>query len=264
MDNQAERPGYQFAGWYIDEERTKRINPGGKLPQAVTLYDKWIPILYPVSYDMNGGTNSRKNPQFVSIESGALTLHPARKPGYRFDGWILEGERIRVLPERIDHPIRLHAVFAPLYVAHFETGGGGIIADRETDENGYLDAFRPPMKLGHEFTGWFLDPECRWPFSIQEPLDQDITLYAGWKKAKYPVEYDTEGGINARRNPKTYELSEDPIPLYPPLRKGYRFTGWFDRRGNRMTEIPAGMMGPVRLKAEWRKIRSHRKTGEDT
>ncbi|WP_300963456.1 InlB B-repeat-containing protein, partial [Faecalibaculum rodentium] len=91
MDNQAERPGYQFAGWYVDEARTKRINPGGKLPSAITLYDKWIPILYPVSYDMNGGTNSRKNPQFISVESGVISLHPARKPGYRFDSWILEG-----------------------------------------------------------------------------------------------------------------------------------------------------------------------------
>ncbi len=143
MDNQAERPGYQFAGWYVDEARTKRINPGGKLPSAITLYDKWIPILYPVSYDMNGGTNSRKNPQFISVESGVISLHPARKPGYRFDSWILEGERISVLPERITRPIRLHASFAPLYVVHFETDGGGRIEDRETDENGYLDSFRP-------------------------------------------------------------------------------------------------------------------------
>ena len=262
-DNQTERPGYQFAGWYIDEERTKRINPGGRLPATVTLYDKWIPILYPVAYDMDGGTNSRKNPQFVSIESGAIALHPGRKPGFRFDSWILEGERISILPERIDHPIRLHAVFAPLFRARFETAGGGVIQDREADENGYLDSFRPPRKLGCEFTGWYLDPECRWPYSFDEPLTQDITLYAGWQSTSYPVEYDCQGAINARRNPRRYERSEKPIPLYPPLRSGYRFTGWQDSRGNRLDAIPEGMMGPLRLTATWRKIRSHRRQEDD-
>ncbi|WP_276957666.1 InlB B-repeat-containing protein [Faecalibaculum rodentium] len=262
MDNQAERPGYQFAGWYVDEARTKRINPGGKLRSAITLYDKWIPILYPVSYDMNGGTNSRKNPQFISVESGVISLHPARKPGYRFDSWILEGERISVLPERITRPIRLHASFAPLYVVHFETDGGGRIEDRETDENGYLDSFRPPMKFGAEFTGWYLDPDCRWPFDFSEPLTADTTLYAGWKSSWFPVTYDTDGGINARRNPVRYSRSSDPVPLYPAIRKGGRFVGWQDPRGTILHEIPAGMMGPLKLKAVWRKVKSHRRAEE--
>ena len=39
-----ERKGYHFAGWYIDKECTKRINPGGILPHTMSLYDKWIPI----------------------------------------------------------------------------------------------------------------------------------------------------------------------------------------------------------------------------
>lgn len=34
------REGYQFVGWYIDKECTKRLNPGGVLPHSVTLYDK--------------------------------------------------------------------------------------------------------------------------------------------------------------------------------------------------------------------------------
>lgn len=164
-----------------------------------------------------------------------------------------------MLPERITRPIRLHALFAPLYTVHFETDGGGILQDREADENGYLDSFRPPMKFGCEFTGWFLDPECHWPFDINEPLTQDITLYAGWKSSWYPVTYDTDGGINARRNPSRYSNSQEDIPLYPPVRRGYRFTGWQDVRGNVLRAIPAGMMGPLKLKACWRKIRSHRR-----
>lgn len=57
-----EREGYQFIGWYIDPQYTKRINPGGKLPGAVTLYDKWVPIIYPVRYQCNGGINCAGTP----------------------------------------------------------------------------------------------------------------------------------------------------------------------------------------------------------
>ena len=52
-----ERKGYHFAGWYIDKECTKRINPGGILPHTMSLYDKWIPIWYPVVYQKDGGMN---------------------------------------------------------------------------------------------------------------------------------------------------------------------------------------------------------------
>ena len=36
---QEHRKGYLFGGWYIDEECTKRLNPGGILPTTMTLYD---------------------------------------------------------------------------------------------------------------------------------------------------------------------------------------------------------------------------------
>ena len=61
------REGYQFVGWYIDKECTIRLNPGGVLPHSVTLYDKWIPIWYPIEYDVDGGVMSRRNPRYTCI-----------------------------------------------------------------------------------------------------------------------------------------------------------------------------------------------------
>ena len=258
MENQNERPGYRFAGWYIDEARTKRINPGGRLPHPVTLYDKWIPVIYPISYDLSGGMNSRKNPQFVSIETGAVKLYPPRKIGMRFDGWILEGEKIRTLPERIDHPITLHASWEPLYTVSFETNGGGRIADKTADEDGMLEPFTPPRKLGARFIGWYLDPELKWPFDFGTPITQDMTLYARYNTDAFEITYDVDGGINSRTNPKSYVFSEEPIELKPARRRGFRFMGWYDARGNKVDAIPARYLGPISLKAVWKKLRSHK------
>lgn len=258
MENQNERPGYQFAGWYIDEERKKRINPGGKLPSTVTLYDKWIPILYPISYELDGAVNSRKNPAYVSVESGAMKLYPARKRGLRFDTWLLDDRPVSILPEHIDHAITLQASFAPLFEVSFASNGGGKIAPRKADEDNFLEEFRPPMKMGCTFAGWYLDPELKWPFDFSQPVTQDMTLYARWNDSHSPIEYDTDGGINARRNPRLYEFSDHEIPLFPARKRGWRFVGWYDIRGHRMDAIPAKHLGPIRLTARWRQVKSHR------
>lgn len=257
MENQNERPGYQFAGWYIDEERKKRINPGGKLPFTVTLYDKWIPILFPVAYELHGGVNSRKNPIFVSVESGARKLYPARKPGQRFDTWLLEGKPVSILPEHIDHTVTLEACFAPLFEISFESNGGGRIAPKKANEDNHLEPFNPPMKLGCTFAGWYLDPELNWPFDFSQPVTQDMTLYARWNDSASPVEYDTGGGMNSRRNPKRYDFSDTSIPLYPARKKGFRFVGWYDGRGNKLEAIPPRHLGPLKLTARWRPVKSH-------
>ena len=39
-----------------------------------------------------------------------------------------------------------------------------------------------PDRDKYEFTGWYLDPECKVPVDPSKPLDEDTDLYAGWKK----------------------------------------------------------------------------------
>lgn len=77
----SEKPGWQFAGWYIDPECTKRINPGGKIPEMTSLYPKWVPIVYPVLYELEEGENSPYNPEAVSALSGIVKLYPAVSSG---------------------------------------------------------------------------------------------------------------------------------------------------------------------------------------
>ena len=116
-----------FAGWYIDKECTKRINPGGILPHTMSLYDKWIPIWYPVVYQTDGGMNSRKNPKYITIESGVIRLYPAKKQGKIFEGWYLDGKRVEYIPERQCQPVTLVAKYRDFNTVQFETFGGAII-----------------------------------------------------------------------------------------------------------------------------------------
>lgn len=247
-----EKIGYQFVGWYIDPECTKRINPGGVLPCEVTLYDKWIPIWYPIEYHCAGGLNSRRNPSYVCIESGEQFLYPAKKRGFMFEGWKYQGELITALPSGIHEPVVLEAVYKELPIVCFDSMGGGNINAVSVDENGFLPDIQIPMRLGYDLDGWYLDPDYHWRYSFDEPIREACTLYAKWKLKTFRITYDADGGFSSRLNPKTYTYVDATIHFYSAYKKGYIFIGWFDERGNKIDRIPQNSLGDKKLIAHYR------------
>lgn len=254
MNEIEEKKGYAFEGWYIDPERKKRLNPGGILPHEMVLYDKWSLIEYDVTYDLNGGENSKLNPTTVNIESGLIKLYPARKKGVCFSHWTLNGKPTEVIPAQIYEPIKLVAHYQPLCTVHFETRGGGLIANRKVNEDGLLEEFRPPLKMGYEFDGWYWDMNCQYKFSFDQVIHKSCILYAKWKIKHYRVTYDANGGISSRMNPKSYTYFDPVIELRPAIKKGYRFLGWFDARGNKQNEILPYSIGDKNFIAHFEKI----------
>lgn len=251
MNGKQEKKGYHFVGWYIDKECTKRINPGGILPTTMTLYDKWTPIWYPVHYELNGGTNSRKNPRYINVESGVLKLYPARKTNMAFDYWTLDGKQVEVLPEGQCDPITLVAHYRPLCLVNFETFGGGNMAPVTIGSDGYVKPIKNPMKIGYTFNGWYRDPQCIYSFSENEKILEPCTLYAGWTLTIYTISYEVNGGICSRKNPHFYTYEDDDIVLLPAKKKGYRFLGWFDDYENRIEKIPMHSIGNRTLRAKF-------------
>ncbi len=252
--NNITRKGYRFVGWYIDPEFTKRINPGGVLPHTVTLYDQWVPEVYSITYDCNGGINSRRNPRRVTVESGLLTLFPAYKKNRQFVGWSYQGDLIEFLPVQITEPITLKAEFKELTTIAFDTDGGGKIQPKSTNEFGFLEPFRDPRRLGYRFKGWYLDPKRIIPFHFDLPLKENITLYAKWEIERFHIQYHLDGGIASRKNPKTYTYFDETHMLLPARKKGYRFVGWFDPRGNPLSEIRERSLGDKEIFAKFEKL----------
>ena len=195
-----ERKGYHFAGWYIDKECTKRINPGGILPHTMSLYDKWIPIWYPVVYQTDGGMNSRKNPKYITIESGVIRLYPAKKQGKIFEGWYLDGKRVEYIPEQQCQPVTLVAKYRDFNTVQFETFGGAIIPNMQTNSDKKLEDIRTPMRLGYTFMGWYWDLDYHWQYTYDQTIEEDCTLYARWEVTHFSIIYDVELGAEKEEN----------------------------------------------------------------
>ncbi len=91
------RTGYTFGGYYTSTGGggTQYIDANGKLTSSASsthftaagsLYAKWTPISYSISYNLNSGSVSG-NPTSYNIETAAFTLKNPSRTGYTFTGW---------------------------------------------------------------------------------------------------------------------------------------------------------------------------------
>lgn len=78
-------------GWYTSvndgitfDERWSFTN--NTVNNNITLYAKWEPVQYKITYVLNNGTID-SNPQSYTIESSNLTLNNPIRSGYTFEGW---------------------------------------------------------------------------------------------------------------------------------------------------------------------------------
>ena len=86
----ASRKGYKFSGWYEDSSYTERITEvGGGSAGDLTLYAKWTPYKYTITYVLDGGTNNTANPASYMITDEVIFKNPTRV-GYIFEGWYKE------------------------------------------------------------------------------------------------------------------------------------------------------------------------------
>jgi uncharacterized repeat protein (TIGR02543 family) len=88
------RTGYTFAGWNTKADGSGTSYDNGESVSnltttnggTVTLYAKWTPINYPITYHLNGGTlDTDKNS--YTIESPDITLDTPTRTGFIFGGW---------------------------------------------------------------------------------------------------------------------------------------------------------------------------------
>ena len=93
--NLFERHGYTFKGWNTKEDGTGTSYSNQQSVSELTtdangvvdLFAQWQPVVYNITYNLNGGTNSAANPATYTIEDTPLTLKNPSKKGYIFDGW---------------------------------------------------------------------------------------------------------------------------------------------------------------------------------
>ncbi|NME73075.1 InlB B-repeat-containing protein, partial [Flammeovirga aprica] len=139
----ATKLGYTFEGWYSESEFTNEVTSitAGSTGD-VTLYAKFTPISYKITYNTDGGTHS--NPETYTIESETIKLAEASKEGFTFGGWYSEADFTNEVTEVTSGS----AVDIVVY-AKWTANGGNVtsISDIETTVSIYPNPVVSTFKL---------------------------------------------------------------------------------------------------------------------
>ena len=257
------RTGYTFAGWntkedgsgtsYADKASVKNLSSTNDA--TVTLYAKWTPINYPITYNTNGGSGTM-TPTSYTIETATFDLPTPTKDGCTFVGWYdnegLTGKAIT----RIETGSYGNKTFYAKWDAEKFTlkwdANGGTITTPGSPEGGEVEAGTPlkaPIvtKEHYDHTGWNPEVPAVMP-------GEDVTYIAQWTPTEYTITYHLNGG-SGTMTPTTYTIESETFTLPDnPTKAGHTFAGWYanaELTGNDVTQIETGSTGDKAYWAKW-------------
>ena len=262
-----ERTGYTFDGWYIRDEK---VTSKYIVKSNLELIAKWKASDYTITYILNDGVNSEKNPKGYDVEIETIKLENATKTGYTFGGWYTdkactETNKVTEITKGSTGNITLYAQWtANKYTVKFDANGGdGKMANQTFtyDEEKALTANIFTCD-GYTFAGWSIHKDSSTVkykdkesvINLTAENNGTITLYAVWiEKGAYKIIYELDGGTNNPQNTNSYKDSSGEITLCAPTKTGYNFEGWYKDKDFKVkiSAISEDSTGDITLYAQW-------------
>ena len=176
------KEGYTFAGWYSDSKLTTAVT-SLKLTADATVYAKWLPAQYTLTFETNGG--SKITPLPVAADTTVdLTKYVPTKEGYAFAGWYADRNlTTQVTALKLAADTTVYAKWLPAqYTLTFETNGGSKINALSVGAGTTVDLTQyVPVRAGYDFAGWYADRKLTTQVTFLKPT-ADTTVYAKWEK----------------------------------------------------------------------------------
>ncbi|AIC47075.1 InlB B-repeat-containing protein [Rhodoluna lacicola] len=274
------RAGYTFAGWNSAADGTGTNYTGSFLMPGnnLTLYAKWTPITYIVTYNNNSATYSGATgtvsdatnytaAQTVTVAAGTGLSNTTGSITYVFTGWNTnaDGTGTDYMPGSTfampagNRTLYAMWVDASIEIAYNANGGTGAPANTNaTTGQSFTISATQPNRSGYTFGGWSLQDNSPsgGPYSASGTFtpNSNEVLVAQWTAVNYTVTYNSDGGSTAPAQ-LTNKHIDDTISVdgSAPTKTGYTFLGWKDGAGN---IYPAGgtfkmPAGDVTLTAQW-------------
>ena len=261
------KKGYIFAGWTGTDLTAPtltviiRANSTGNREYVAN----WTLDGYSITYNLNGGVNSEKNPFEYAVTSANIYLENATRRGYVFYGWYTNADctadaKITTIASGSTGDITLWAKWTLAnYKITYNLNGGEFTSDNPknyTIESGDI-TLNAPTKRGYTFVGWMGTDITGTVISvtIRNNSTGDRTYTAVWEIVDYSIIYNLNGGTNASENPEKYNVASVTITLENPTKLGYVFGGWNTSNDynddERVKVIPNGSIGNIELFAKW-------------
>lgn len=211
---------------------------------------------YTVTFNAYGGFPTPDEQHVKSGEKAVLPAEPTLK-GHTFAFWYLGDDEQNATAYDFNTPVTENITLTAKwninkYTVTFNSYGGTPVPPAQEVEYG-LTATEPataPTKTGYTFDGWYLGDE---KYDFSDAVEQNITLYANWKKNIYTVTYTD--GVDGEEvfADQTYRVPfEDTTPAFKgtKTRAGYVFAGWKPEVAEKVTENAT-------YAAQWKEDKNH-------
>jgi len=228
------KAGYTFGGWYTDVMLTDTYDFNTVITANTTIYAKWEPLEYTVSFEVSGGSTVPSQ----SVENGKKASEPTPEPtkaGYTFAGWYTSstGNTPFIFDNAIIEDTIVYAKWNPVtYTVSFDVDGGSAVPS-QTIAHGEkaTEPMLAPIKAGYTFGGWYTDKNHTQAFTFNSIITGDTTIYAKWEPLKYTVSFEVgDGSAVPNQSVAHGEKANEPTPV--PTKTGYTFGGWYKDAGH--------------------------------
>jgi uncharacterized repeat protein (TIGR02543 family) len=236
------KTGYNFSGWYTAQNGGGTVfSAATNVTASTTVYAKWTPVSYNITYNLNDGTNG-SNPATYTIESALITLANPTRTGYTFGGWYTEAvftNQVTQIPTGSTGAKTFHAKWTPVSFNIAYTLNGGT-NDSGNPENYTIESalitLAAPIRTGYTFVGWYTEAGfTNQVTQIPAGSTGAKTFYAKWTAITYTIAYNANDGSGTTTSSSyTYDAS-DNLTANSFIRTGYTFAGWAASPGGAVT-----------------------------
>ena len=246
------RDGYEFLGWYDEEERLvdDAYFLAYDFKADLVLHDKWR-VLGPVTVTFVSRGGSTVDPVEVPRGYALTTMPQSERSGFYLLGWCYDEQCLRVYnpdTDVISAPTTLYAKWILREIGELDTvevvynAGAGAPVKTATVQIGTAFEHAQSYCAGYEFGGWYSDNQYRYPVDERVVLTQSCVVYAKWDYTDKicTLQFVTDGNVLSI-DPQTYPvyttLTENDMPR--PQWAGFEFGGYYwDASYTEAVELP--------------------------
>ncbi len=247
------REGYEFLGWGTNAAGTALYDFDQPAPGwDVTLYAIWKQESASVTYVLYDDVTMSAQAEFgQSLERPA---DPERED-YAFDDWYttMAGSEKYDFSAAVTANVRVYAHWNQTVATVTFDGNDASVEPVTVKQNigEPLTDVPKPKRDSYRFTDWYVDAAATQIYDLTQPVTEDMTLYAGWKKRTYTITFDEhyDKGSTTKVKAEYGALAEAPAD---PSRKGYDFVGWYvDEDGKELYNVSTPVTASMTVYAMW-------------
>lgn len=197
------RTGYEFMNW------NPMILPSTFPENNIEIKSNWVPNVYRLTFDYNGGNILGETSHTVPIEyDGQYPLAPNPDKSYSID--FVSAETGETIVKTDTFKCSLNGYWSStlaIGTQYYNGNRSPLISSYAFDSNltiyaGWTnprapasgDFTNPYSKTGYDFNGWYESRDWTTKRSNYQSLNENKKLYAKWSPSQYTISFDYNGG----------------------------------------------------------------------